>query len=89
MMKFLKQIFVFYLLFAAAIANCPLGGGGGGGAAVVGGGVSANRITQKTISKGFLIKSIMRLLTKVERSNDINVNMKFAVILSEFLIKRK
>ncbi|XP_073846580.1 uncharacterized protein [Musca autumnalis] len=89
MMKFLKQIFVFYLLFAATIANCPLGNsqsGGGGGGAV--GRVSANRISQKTISKGFLIKSIMRLLTKVERSNDLNVNMKFAVILSEFLIKQ-
>lgn len=57
------------------------------------GGASASagavRITQKTISKGFLVKSIMKLLAKLERSTDLNVNMKFTMILSEFLIKRE
>lgn len=47
------------------------------------------RITQKTISKGFLAESVIKLLSKLEKSNDLNVNIKFTAILSEFLIKRK
>lgn len=50
---------------------------------------AAVRITQKTISKGFLVQSIMQLLNKLEKSNDLNVNIQFTAILSEFLIKRK
>ncbi|XP_059226335.1 uncharacterized protein LOC106080700 isoform X2 [Stomoxys calcitrans] len=84
-MKFLKQTFLVYLLFAATTAHCLLGTLAGGGGRGHG---SAARITQKTISKGFLVKSVMKLLTKLERSKDLDASMKFAVILSEFLIKQ-
>ncbi|XP_075167799.1 uncharacterized protein LOC142239952 [Haematobia irritans] len=87
-MKFLKQTFLFYLLFAVTLLNYPLGMFGGGGGGLCGGSASATRITQKTISKGFLVKSIMKLLTKLERSKDLEPSMKFAVLLSEFLIKQ-
>ncbi|KNC29509.1 hypothetical protein FF38_11508 [Lucilia cuprina] len=50
---------------------------------------TAVRITQRTISKGFLVQSIMKLLNKLEKSNDLNVNIQFTAILSEFLIKQK
>ena len=49
----------------------------------------ANKITQKTISKGFLVQSIMKILTKLEQSNNLKVNVQFAALLSEFLIKRE
>lgn len=45
-------------------------------------------ITEKTITKTYLIDKVLKLLTKWDHSTNLNINIKFSALLSEFLIKR-
>ncbi|XP_037890827.1 uncharacterized protein LOC119638236 [Glossina fuscipes] len=45
-------------------------------------------ITEKTITKTYLIDKVLKLLTKWDHSTNLNINIKFSALLSEFLIKQ-